>query len=68
MLWLSGCLSVMKIVNQISTRKVLVVLNVSDLISNEKKQKLKERNKQIEIAKRKGIYNPYIKYTPSNFY
>jgi len=32
-----------------------------------KKIKLKERNKQIEIAKKKGLYNPYIKYTPSDF-
>ena len=32
-----------------------------------KKQNLKERNKQIEIAKKKGLYNPYIKYTPSDF-
>ena len=39
-----------------------------DLISREKKKKLRERNKQIEIAKKKGIYNPYIKYTPSNFF
>ncbi len=39
-----------------------------DLISSEKKKKLRERNKQIEIAKKKGIYNPYIKYTPSNFF
>ena len=36
-------------------------------ISKEKKLKLKERNKQIEIAKKKGIYNPYIKFTPSDF-
>jgi UPF0176 protein len=36
-------------------------------ISKEKKLKLKERNKQIEIAKKKGFYNPYIKYTPSDF-
>ena len=32
-----------------------------------KKQHLKERNKQIEIAKKKGLYNPYTKYTPSDF-
>ena len=32
-----------------------------------KKIKLKERNKQIEIAKKKGLYNPYIKYTPYDF-
>ena len=36
-------------------------------ISKEKKLKLKERNKQIEIAKKKGFYNPYIKFTPSDF-
>ena len=36
-------------------------------ISNSKKLNLKERNKQIEIAKKKGLYNPYIKYTPSDF-
>ena len=38
-----------------------------DSLSSQKKKKLRERNKQIKIAKRKGIYNPYIKYTPSNF-
>ena len=36
-------------------------------ISNIKKLNLKERNKQIEIAKKKGLYNPYIKYTPFDF-
>tara|TARA_Y100001970_G_scaffold283221_1_gene397836 strand:+ start:529 stop:1455 length:927 start_codon:yes stop_codon:yes gene_type:complete len=36
-------------------------------ISNEKIKKLYERNKQISIAKKRGIYNPYIKYTPSDF-
>ena len=35
--------------------------------SKNKKLKLKERNRQIEIAKKKGFYNPYIKYTPSDF-
>ena len=38
-----------------------------DLISSEKKKKLRERNKQIDIARRKGIYNPFIKFTTSNF-
>ena len=37
-------------------------------ISKSKKLNLKERNKQIEIAKKKGLYNPYIKYTPSDFF
>ena len=36
-------------------------------ISKSKKLNLKERNKQIKIAKKKGLYNPYIKYTPSDF-
>ena len=35
--------------------------------SVEKKIKLKERKKQIKIAKKKGLYSPYIKYTPSDF-
>ena len=35
--------------------------------SKSKKTNLKERNKQIKIAKKKGIFNPYIKYTPSDF-
>jgi len=35
--------------------------------SKDKKLKLRERNKQIEIAKKKGLYNPYIKFTPSDF-
>ncbi len=36
-------------------------------ISNKKIKNLKERNKQILISKRMGIYNPYIKQTTSNF-
>ena len=36
-------------------------------LSKAKIMKLKERNKQIEIAKKKGLYSPYIKYTPSDF-
>ena len=38
-----------------------------NMTSNDKILKLKERNKQIDIAKKKGLYNPYIKYTPSDF-
>ena len=37
-------------------------------ISKNKKLNLKERNKQIEIAKKKGLYSPYIKNTPSDFF
>jgi len=36
-------------------------------LSQKKKKKLLDRNKQIEIAKRKGIYSPYIKFTPTDF-
>ena len=32
-------------------------------ISDSKKQSLKDRNKQITLAKKKGLYNPYIKQT-----
>ena len=39
-----------------------------DKISNDKKIKLRERNKQIHIAKKKGLYNPYIVYVPSDFF
>ena len=38
-----------------------------NIISEEKKIKLRERNKQIDLAKKNGLYNPYIKYTPSDF-
>ena len=37
-------------------------------ISAKKKKALNERNKQIQISKSKGLYNPYIKYTPSDLY
>ena len=37
-------------------------------LSLEKKKKLYERNKQIKISKKKGIYNPYIKFNTSNFF
>ncbi len=32
-------------------------------ISESKKQSLKDRNKQIRLAKKKGLYSPYIKQT-----
>ena len=41
--------------------------NCYKILSKEKKKRLIERNKQIEIAKRKGIYSPYIQQTPLNF-
>ena len=36
-------------------------------ISDKKKCGLKERNKQIQISKKKGLYNPYIKFSPTDF-
>ena len=39
-----------------------------DKVSVIKKLKLEERNKQIKISKKRGLYNPYIKFTPANFY
>ncbi len=36
-------------------------------ISDEKKKRLKERNKQILIAKKRGIYNRYIKQTVTEY-
>jgi UPF0176 protein len=35
--------------------------------SKQKKIRLMERNKQIKIAKKRGLYNPYIKHTTANF-
>ena len=42
--------------------------NCYNKTSAEKKKRLRERNKQIKIAKKKGIFNPYIRYTTSNFF
>ena len=39
---------------------------VGDL-SKEKIVRLRERNRQIKISKKKGIYNPYIKLTAQDF-
>ena len=36
-------------------------------ISESKKKSLKDRNKQISISKKKGLYNPYIKRTMSEY-
>ena len=35
--------------------------------STKKKKKLRERNKQIKISKKKGLYNPYIKITTLDY-
>jgi len=42
-------------------------LRCYDKLTIEKKNKLKERNKQIKISKKRGLYNPYIKVTPLDF-
>ena len=36
-------------------------------ISETKKKSLKDRNKQITLAKKKGLYSPYIKQTVNDF-
>ena len=36
-------------------------------ISDEKKKRLIERNKQISIAKKRGLYNRYIKQTVTDY-
>ena len=48
-------------------KKGITCHNCFDTLSKEKKIKLKERNKQIKIAKKRGLYNPYLKLTPTNF-
>ena len=37
-------------------------------ISEEKTKALYERNKQIKISVNKGLYNPFIKFTPNDLY
>ena len=36
-------------------------------LSDSKKKSLSERNKQIKISKKRGLFNPYIKKTLSEF-
>jgi len=38
-----------------------------DKLTKDKKSRLKERNKQIKLSKKKGIYNPYLKMTTLDF-
>ena len=52
--------------NQIKSKKYIKGLscpNCYGKISNSKKKSLIDRNKQISIAKKKGLYSPYIKQT-----
>ena len=54
-----------------SSSKYVKGISCSDCfgkISAKKKKALNERNKQIQISKTKGLYNPYLKYTPSDLY
>ena len=37
-------------------------------ISDDKKKRLIERNKQISIAKKRGLYNRYIKQTVTDYW
>ena len=64
-----GCRMPISMEDRISEKyeKGVSCIKCFNLLSNEKKERLRERNKQIKIAKKKGIYNPYIKYTPLNF-
>ena len=38
-----------------------------DSLSLEKKENFRQRNKQIDLAKKKGLYSPYIRFTPSDY-
>ena len=38
-----------------------------DKLAEKKKDALRQRNKQIQIAKKRGLYNPYIRMTTSNY-
>ena len=64
-----GCRMPLSIQNRKSKKyeKGVSCIRCYNLLSYDKKKRLRERNKQIEIAKKKGFYNPYIKYTPLNF-
>ena len=35
--------------------------------AEKKKDALRQRKKQIQIAKKRGLYNPYIRMTTSNY-
>ena len=38
-----------------------------NLLTKNKKHNLRQRNKQIYIAKKRGLYSPYIRYTSSDY-
>ena len=64
-----GCRMPLSRKNRLSTKyeKGVTCPKCFDKLSKDKLQRLRERNKQIEIAKQKGLYNPYIKFTPTDF-
>jgi len=41
--------------------------NCYDNLTKEKVKNLRQRNKQIEIAKKRGLYSPYIRYTSTDY-
>ncbi len=41
--------------------------NCYNKLTENKKQNLRQRNKQIKIAKKRGLYNPYIRHTPVDY-
>ena len=56
--------------DQLKSKKYIKGVSCSNCygkISESKKKSLMDRNKQISIAKKKGLYNPYIKQTVNDF-
>ena len=56
--------------DQLKSKKYIKGLSCSNCygkISESKKKSLMDRNKQISIAKKKGLHNPYIKQTVNDF-
>ena len=56
--------------DQLKSKKYIKGFSCSNCygkISKSKKKSLMDRNKQISIAKKKGLYNPYIKQTVNDF-
>ena len=56
--------------DQLKSKKYIKGVSCSNCygkISESKKKSLMDRNKQISIAKKKGLFNPYIKQTVNDF-
>ena len=57
-------------INEINSKKYIPGISCPKCfkkISDEKKTRLRERNKQISIAKKRGLYNRYIKQTVTDY-